>query len=134
MEIADPTSDWELEIQVPEAKMGHVVERMQTIQSEDPNAQLEVTFILATHSDERLTGQVYKIDTNAEVHGEDGNTVKMVVKFEQEELKKLVPNPASELKVGADVKAKVFCGKRAIGYVWFSDLFEFIQSRVLFRL
>lgn len=133
MEIADPTSDWELEIQVPEAKMGHIVERLKTIQADDPNAKLEVSFILETHSNERLTGQVHRIDTNAEIHGEDGNTVKMVVKFDQQELKRIVADPANELKVGADIKAKVLCGKKPIGYVWFSDLFEFVQSRILFR-
>jgi hypothetical protein len=37
------------------------------------------------------------------------------------------------LKVGADVKAKIHCGRAAIGYVWFHDLWEFIQSRILFR-
>lgn len=133
MEIADTSSPWELEIYVPEAKMGHIVERLQTIQAKDPNAHLVVSFILETHSDERLSGKVYRIDTNAEVKGESGNTVRMLVSFEQDELKKLVADPENELKVGADVKAKVFCGKRAIGYVWFSDLFEFVQSRILFR-
>lgn len=133
LEIADPSGHWELEIYVPEAKMGHVVERLQKIRAEDPNAQLEVTFILATHSDEKLHGQVYEIDTSAQVQGESGNTVRMVVAFDQEDLKRLVADPANQLKVGADVKAKILCGKRAIGYVWFSDLFEFVQSRILFR-
>jgi multidrug efflux pump subunit AcrA (membrane-fusion protein) len=133
MEIADPSSHWELELYVPEAKMGHIVERLQKLRADDPEAQLEVTFILATHSEEKLHGQVYEIDTSAQVQGESGNTVRMVVAFEQEDLKLLVADPANELKVGADVKAKILCGKRAIGYVWFSDLFEFVQSRILFR-
>jgi hypothetical protein len=134
MEIADPSSPWELEIYVPEAKMGHVVQRLQELRAGDPEAQLEVSFILETHSDKRLVGKVHEIDTIAQVHGESGNTVRMVVAFEQEDLKQLVPDPANQLKVGADVKAKILCGKRAIGYVWFSDLFEFVQSRILFRL
>lgn len=134
MEIADPTSPWELEIYVPEAKMGHVIERLQELRANDPNAHLEVTFILATHSDAHLTGRVYDIDENAEVHGESGNTVRMMVAFNQDDLKQLVADPANQLKVGADVKAKIICGRRAIGYVWFSDLFEFVQSRILFRL
>jgi multidrug efflux pump subunit AcrA (membrane-fusion protein) len=134
MEIADSSSPWELEIYVPEAKMGHVVQRLQVLRAKDPNAQLEVSFILATHSDTHLTGNVQEIDTNAQVQGESGNAVKMVVAFKQEDLKQLVLDPANQLKVGADVKVKILCGRRAIGYVWFSDLFEFVQSRVLFRL
>ena len=58
----------------------------------------------------------------------------MRVSFAQADLKALVDNPATDLKVGADVKAKILCGKAPVGYVLFSDLFEFIQSRVLFRL
>jgi hypothetical protein len=104
------------------------------LRAKDPNAQLEVSFILATHSDTHLTGNVQEIDTNAQVQGESGNAVKMVVAFKQEDLKQLVLDPANQLKVGADVKVKILCGRRAIGYVWFSDLFEFVQSRVLFRL
>lgn len=133
MEIADPSSPWELEIYVPEAKMGHVVERLKDLRAKDPNAQLEVSFILATHSDTHLTGRVHEMDTNAQVQGESGNTVKMIVVFNQEDLKQLVSDPANQLKVGADVKAKILCGKEPIGYVWFSDLFEFVQSRILFR-
>ncbi len=134
MEIADTSSRWELEIYVPEAKMGHIVEQLEKLQAEDPEAQLTVSFIMATHSAVHLEGTVVEIDTSAEVHGEDGNTVRMRVSFAQEDLKQLVSDPASQLKVGADVKAKVLCGQRAVGYVWFHDLFEFVQSRILFRL
>jgi multidrug efflux pump subunit AcrA (membrane-fusion protein) len=134
MEVADPTSDWQLEVYLPEAKMGHVVEHFQELRKQDPNAKLDVSFILATHSAEHLHGKVDEIDTSAEVQGEKGNTVRMVVSFPQEDLKQLVKDPANDLKVGADAKAKVMCGKEPVGYVLLHDLFEFIQSRILFRL
>ena len=133
MKIADTSSPWELEIFIPEAKMGHIIRRLQKIQEDDPDAKLAVEFVLATHTGEPIQGFVEKIDTSAEVHGEEGNTVRMRVSFPQESLKDLVNDPSTELKVGADVKAKVLCGKEPIGYVWFSDLFEFVQSRILFR-
>lgn len=133
MEIADPASRWELEIYVPEAKMGHVLRQMKELEGQGPDARLQVSFILATHSKERLHGEIVEIDRNAEVQGEMGNTVRMRVSFEQSELKKLVPDPENDLKVGADVKAKIYCGEEPIGYVWFSDLFEFVQSRIFFR-
>ena len=134
MRIADTSSPWELEIFIPEAKMGHIIARLQKLREDDPNAKLAVEFVLATHTGEPIQGVVERIDTSAEVHGEEGNTVRMRVSFPQEALKDLVNDPSTELKVGADVKAKVLCGKEPIGYVWFSDLFEFVQSRILFRL
>jgi multidrug efflux pump subunit AcrA (membrane-fusion protein) len=134
MEVADPSSDWELEVYLPEAKMGHVVKYFQQLREKDPNAKLEVSFILASHSAEHLAGTVKEIDTSAEVQGEKGNTVRMIVTFPQEDLKRLVDDPANQLKVGADAKAKIMCGQRAVGYVLLHDLFEFVQSRILFRL
>ncbi len=133
MKIADTSSPWELEIFIPEAKMGHIIEHQHKLRESDPNAKLEVEFVLATHTGEPILGVVEKIDPSAEVHGEEGNTVRMRVSFPQEALRDLVNDPSTELKVGADVKAKVLCGKEPIGYVWFSDLFEFVQSRILFR-
>lgn len=134
MEVADPTSDWELEVYLPEAKMGHVVEYFQKLREKDPQAKLDVSFILATHSAEHLNGKVEEIDTSAEVQGDKGNTVRMIVSFPQEDLKRLVAVPSEQLKVGADAKVKVMCGKEPVGYVLLHDLFEFVQSRILFRL
>jgi len=148
MEIADPTQDWELEIDLPEAKMGHVDRHRREIRQQDPDAQLEVTFILATHPDpeDKLRGRVVNIHESAEVNGEGGNTVRMTVAFNQNELRKLLDDDEvaaagvdsvaelkKHLKVGADVKAKIHCGRAAIGYVWFHEVWEFIQSRILFR-
>jgi len=133
MEIDDPSSNWELKIYVPEAKMGHVARYFRQRQEKDSKYQLRVTFILATHPSEQLEGVVEEIDHSARLHGEDGNTVQMRVSFDQDSLTRLVAHPAEDLKVGADAKAKIHCGRRAIGYVWFHDLFEFVQSRILFR-
>jgi multidrug efflux pump subunit AcrA (membrane-fusion protein) len=144
MEIADPRQDWELEIEVPESKMGHVVRQLRTLEASNPAAQMEVSFILATHPSIELRGQVTRINPSAEVNGDQGNTVRMHVSFNQNELLKLTAQDEASgaaalaelkksLKVGADVKAKIHCGREPVGYVLFSDLWEFIQSRILFR-
>jgi hypothetical protein len=136
--------------------MGHVNRQLRAVKEKDSNAQLEVTFILATHvnPEDKLRGKVVKIDPSVEVGGETGNTVRMTVAFDQKELLKLIDdNSAGEgasaeaqanpeqaiaqlkqnLKVGADVKAKIHCGREPVGYVLFHELWEFIQSRILFR-
>ena len=134
MEVADPSSKWELEVYVPEKRMGYIVEQLEEQRAKDPHSRLKVTFILATHPSINLEGEVLEMDTNAEVKGEDGNTVRMRVVFDQEELKKVVDDPTTQLKVGADVRAKIACGERPVGFVMFHDLFEFVQSKILFRL
>jgi len=146
MEIADPTKNWELEVDLPEAKMGHVRLRQAELHKTDPNAELPVTFILATNpdSEDKLQGRVVEIAPSAETNGEKGNAVRMRVAFDQKELAKLVDGTDAsdaaiaalkqDLKVNADVKAKIDCGRKPVGYVLFHELWEFIQSRILFRL
>jgi multidrug efflux pump subunit AcrA (membrane-fusion protein) len=149
MKVADPGKAWELEIDVPEAKVGHVLRYRQNVLSKDPSAELEVTFMLASHTGVKLKGKIVRIDTSAELAGDKGNTVRMVVAFDQNELMKLASDGKASaegqpvvqdlaqlkrtLKVNADVKAKIHCGRAAVGYVLFHDLWEFIQSRILFR-
>ncbi len=156
MDIANPEKDWELEIDVPESKVGHVIRYLRKIREEDPKAQLKVEFMLKTYLGIDLHGHVVRIGSSAEVAGEKGNTVRMDVAFDQDELLKLAPGATeksiaalkadpvaaakaiaelkSNLKVGSDMNAKIYCGRAPVGYVLFHDLWEFIQSRILFRL
>jgi multidrug efflux pump subunit AcrA (membrane-fusion protein) len=149
MKVADPDQAWELEIDVPEAKVGHVLRYERELHAKDANAELEVTFMLYSHTGVKLKGKVVRIDKSAELAGDKGNTVRMVVAFDQNELMALTTGGKASaggqsavqdlaqlkrtLKVNADVKAKIHCGRAAVGYVWFHDLWEFIQSRILFR-
>jgi multidrug efflux pump subunit AcrA (membrane-fusion protein) len=157
MEIADETKEWELEIDVPEAKVGHVESFRQKLAEQGPDAPpLQVTFMLASNPGIKLHGRVTHVDSSAEIKGESGNTVRMDVAFNQDELLWMMPgateksvaalqaDPAAaakaidelkrNLKVGADIKAKIHLGRKPIGYVWFHELWEFIQSRILFRI
>jgi hypothetical protein len=52
------------------------------------------------------------------------------VAIDTEQLRKELPENA--IRPGAAVNAKINCGKRAIGYVWFHDAIEYLQSRVIF--
>ena len=38
----------------------------------------------------------------------------------------------AEMPVGVEVRARVDCGNRALGYVWLGGLFEFLYERVWF--
>jgi uncharacterized protein YcnI len=125
MEVADPKGDWELELQMPESKMGYVTQAWN-----EQNGKLPVRFILATHPSDRLDGWVEEIDPSAEVRGEDGNTVQLRVGFDQATLRQTFEEP----KIGAGVTAKVYCGRRSFAYVWLHDLIDFVRAKILFRL
>ncbi len=125
LEVADPTKDWELEVLMPEKRMGHIAKA-----SSDSKFKLPVTFFLATNPAQQLQGRVEMEELSAEVRGDSGNTVLVRVSFDQKKLREVIANP----KIGASATAKIHCGKRAIGYVWFHDLVDFIRAKILFRL
>lgn len=125
LEIADPTRDWELEVFMPESRMGHIAKA-----AAETTAKLPVTFFLAQNPKEKLQGQVEEIHRSAEVRGESGNTVVLRVSFDQARLREVVADP----KIGATATARVHCGRRAIGYVWLHDLIDFVRAKILFRL
>jgi biotin carboxyl carrier protein len=125
LEVADPTSDWELEVMMPESRMGHIAKAWK-----ESGGELPVTFFLALNPKEKLAGRVREIHRSAEVRGEEGNTVLVRVSFDQGRLREVVEDP----KIGATATAAVHCGQRAIGYVWLHDLVDFIRAKILFRL
>jgi hypothetical protein len=125
VEVADPKSDWELEILMPEYRMGHIAKA-----AKESTEKLPVTFYLAANPKQQLQGQVEEIHRSAEVRGDDGNTVLVRVSFDQQALRDVISDP----RIGMTSTAKIHCGRRAIGYVWFHDLVDFIRAKILFRL
>jgi multidrug resistance efflux pump len=127
IEVADPSQDWELEVEMPEKRMGHLA-KAQSL-ADETNAKLPVKFFLATNPAQEFHGRVQDVERSAEVRGEAGNTVLIRVSFDQQELRSAVPDP----KIGAGATAKVDCGKRAIGYVLLHDVVDFVR-RMWFRI
>jgi biotin carboxyl carrier protein len=125
LEIADPTKEWELEVLMPEKRMGHIAEAHSATKG-----KLPVTFFLATNPADQLQGEVDIEELSAEIRGESGNTVLVHVSFDQDKLHKVIAKP----KIGASATAKIHCGKRPIGYVWFHDLVDFVRAKILFRI
>ncbi len=128
LEIADFTKPWELEVSMPESRMGHIAKAQAVAERE--GRKLPVTFIFALNPGEELEGTVEEIHRSAEVRGESGNTVLVRVSFDQNRLHEVVPDP----KVDNTATAKIHCGTRAIGYVWLHDLIDFVRAKILFRI
>ncbi|MGE0533642.1 MAG: HlyD family efflux transporter periplasmic adaptor subunit [Pirellulales bacterium] len=121
LQVADPSSDWEIEVLMPEKYMGHLVRAQQELGKE-----LGVTYILATDPDRKQLGVLTDVHASAEVDPEDGNTVKLLVKIDKEQL--------GDLRPGTEVTARVNCGRRPLGYVLFHEPLAWLYKHVLFRL
>lgn len=123
MEIRDLEGDYELHLRMPEQDMGHVVQARH-----DLEPALPVEYILAVNPGEPLHGAIAEVDEAAEVHGEEGNTVRIKVRIDTVNIHWTHKRP------GAEATAKVHCGRRAVGYVLLHRVFEFVESRILFRI
>jgi multidrug efflux pump subunit AcrA (membrane-fusion protein) len=125
MRIADPKGDWQLELDIPEKRMGHIARAQREIKEE-----LDVDYALAIDPSTTRTGHITKIEHGANPQQEEGNMVKAYVWIDTAKLRKELPENA--IRPGAAADAKINCGRRAIGYVWFHDAIEYLQSRVIF--
>ena len=111
---------------MPEVTDADLSARLAALPSEEPeDDQLQVSYILATEPGKTRYGTVKEIQHSAEVRGDEGNTVLIKVAINKEEL--------PDLRPGATVTAKVYCGRRPLGYVLLDDLISFIQTRIIFR-
>lgn len=120
--IADPDSDWEIVADMEEDRMGHVVR----IFIEENTDEREVSYILKSDPGNKFEGVLSRKDIHdaAQLNDEQVQSVRLIVDVSEEDLVNLC--------LGTEVTIKVHCGKRSVGYVWFHELIEFLQSTILF--
>lgn len=121
LNVSDTSAKWELELRLPEARMGFLAQA-QSAQA----TPLGVTYRLATDPGTDHLGAIADVHLVAEIRGEEQNTVLVRVQLDEQS--------PTHLQPGAECRAKIHCGQRALGYVLLHDLWAFIQSRILFRL
>ena len=63
MQVADTQGPWQIELQMPEDSMGHIVQAQRDMEKKD----LPVTFILATDPGIEFEGKIKEIHYSAEV-------------------------------------------------------------------
>ncbi|QDU31168.1 HlyD family secretion protein [Anatilimnocola aggregata] len=126
LSLADPAGPWELELYVPERRLKHLAAAQAMKPGKADRQPLEVTFTLASHPGMTFRGQVVEIEHTAQVRGDEGNTILVRVQVDKSQL--------PDLHDQVTVTGKLYCGERSLGFVWFCDLLETVQSQVLFWL
>ncbi len=124
--VADLKQDWELVLRLPDYRLGHVQQAL-----EEQGGTLPVRFFLASEPQRTYRGhlEAQAMELRADVHPqrpEEANVLLVRCRFDKRQVRYLRP--------GTTVKARIYCGRRSLGYVWFHDLWEFVQTRILFRL
>ena len=118
IEIANDKGPWRLELEVEEHRMGHLLEAQRSRRPE----RLPVEYMLATEPTKNYEGELQTIATRPKRVPERGSIVEMYGAFGN--------NKQPEKRIGAEVRAKISCGKRSLGYVLFGDVVEFVRSRL----
>ncbi len=119
--VDDLSGEWVAELQVADNRIGHVLEA-----EERDKPELPVSFQLASGPGATFHGTVSRVALSTETDKQNGSTVTVTVAFDRATI------PAEQLRPGATVTAKIHSGRRSLGYVWLHELWETIQSRVLF--
>ncbi len=118
LEIFDDAGPWQLELQVPENRAGHLL----AAQSAARGQPLMVDYLLAASPECTYAGKVREIATRAGISESEGSVIDVRADVDRA----AVPHP----RIGAQVLAKIDCGRRSLAYVLLGDLVEFLQKRL----
>lgn len=117
LEVMDDQGAWQLELDVPAHRIGHVLEG----QSRQHTASLPVEFLLTTDPARRFHGRTTGMTTRAELSPQGALVVKLHAALDS-----TVPRRP----IGVEAEAKIDCGRYCLGYVLFGDLVEYLRTRL----
>lgn len=106
--VADVSGAWKLELQAPDRQIGHV------LASRVGDLPQVVRFVVSTDPRTEYVGTVEDVALRAETNDDGEATVLVTASVDATNL--AAPRP------GATVQARIACGRRALGYVWFQEL------------
>ncbi|MCA9197483.1 MAG: hypothetical protein KDA87_08095, partial [Planctomycetales bacterium] len=118
--VVNPNGPWQLELELADHNVGPV------LSAAKQSPHLNVEFILGTQPENRQLAQITRISQAAAVNQDDQTVVQVIA--EPLDLE------AALLRTGADVRARIQCGKSNLAKVWFRDVMRFVHQKILFRL
>jgi multidrug efflux pump subunit AcrA (membrane-fusion protein) len=118
LEVMNQEGAWRLELEVPEPRLGHILIGQEQLQT--PNLPIE--FVLATATEKTLPARLESTATRSASSEEGGTVVEVFASLDTDQL--------PHRRIGAEVTAKINCGRRSLGYVLFGDVIEFIRKRL----
>ncbi len=120
--VADTSEDWRLELQTPDDRIGHLLDAARSSQ-----APLRVEYRLASEEEGFATGTVTKVAQRAETSREEEGSTSVFVMVTPDNPRQPAKD-AKALRPGLSVRARIDCGRRSLGYVWFHDLLHTVNT------
>lgn len=119
--VANVEGPWVVELLLPGRRVGHYQRAQAQL-----GPQLPVQFVVLTDPGVVCRGQVREAAQSARLDPRHGHGTRLIVEID--------PQSTPRLQPGASVIARIYCGKRPVGYVWLHDVWEFVQTQILFRI
>lgn len=120
--VAAEDTEYEVELYMPERRIGHLHKARDALKAQDPSADLDVHFVSMTDPGVSHRGRIVHINPTAETHEEHGNTVRIRVRPDQ---------PLVQPRPGATVTAKVHCGRAPWLWCRLHEAWEWLQTSPL---
>jgi hypothetical protein len=117
LEVMDETGPWRLELEVDGSRMGHLLRALNA----SSDHRLPVDFIVATETESTYYGQLDQVASHSAISSDQTNVFEVFADTDATKIR--------NRRIGAEVRAKINCGKRSLGYVLFGDVIEFIRQR-----
>ena len=118
--VADLSADWQLELDVPDDRIGYVLAAQN-----ETKPDLPVRFRLSSEERAEHVGKIAEVCQTANVAPDKTSrpkpTIVTKVSFDTPELMKAV---GGEMRPGVSARAQIACGRRPLGYVWFHDIWD----------
>ncbi|WP_372722838.1 hypothetical protein [Novipirellula sp.] len=128
LSVVDETGPWELKLQIPDRDAGVMLE------SFEQTSSLPVTFVVATQPDRSYAASLHRIATAARIDERQQAVIDTTARVQRSHGHQSATDifDPLDVRIGADVTARVYCGHRSLLRSWFSDVFDFVNRKVLF--
>lgn len=114
LQVMDDKGDWQLELEIEEHRVGRILKAQQALKPD-----LDIEYRLLTNPEMSYEATLKSLATRTVTAEEVGSVLEARASLDSAKL----PNRT----IGADVRARIGCGKSYLGDVLFGDVIEFIQ-------
>jgi hypothetical protein len=115
-EVANPAANWQLQLRVPEADIRYVLTA-----TEDGDAPPAISYSLETSPEVTRHTTLTSLGAATDVDRRGELSTLAIAELEDAAF--------GEERPGAGVVARIRCGRRSVGFVWFRQVIEFVQRQ-----
>ena len=118
LEVMEDDGPWRLELEVPEYRMGHVLDAL----SDERDTGLQIEYAPMTAVDTVFEAELTTVATRSDVSRDSATVVRVFASIE--------PTDIPVKRIGTEVSARIHCRRMSLFYCLFGDLVEFVRRKL----